>query len=219
MKVYFLLYVTIAFLMTGCFNTQNCVDNINKLPMYGNTRKCNSQIEADKIFLKRCDKDFKNRKDAAKHMIMRGWQYYRLNKTDTAIMRFNQAWLLDSLNADIYWGFGNLLGLQGKFKDSISFFEKCLRLNPNNASAWNDASVSYGNSFIKSNDKEQLNAAIIALKKAIALDPKNPRFYGGLTSAYCYFVQKDSARKYYKITEQLDPNALNPEVKKFLSNK
>lgn len=24
-------------------------------------------------------------------------------------MRFNQAWLLDSLNADVYWGFGNLV--------------------------------------------------------------------------------------------------------------
>ena len=219
MKACFLLYVTIAFLMTGCIDAQNCPDDINKLPMYGNTRKCTGQIEADKIFLEHCDKDFKNRKDAAKHMIMRGWQYYRLNKTDTAMMRFNQAWLLDSLNADIYWGFGNLLGLEGKFKESISFFEKSLRLNPNNASVWNDASVSYGNSFVKSNDKEQLNAAISALKKAIALDPKNPRFYSGLTSAYCYFVQKDSAKKYFKITKQLDPNALNPEVKKLLNDK
>jgi hypothetical protein len=29
-------------------------------------------------------------------------------------------------------------------------------------------------------------------------------------------MQKDSARKYLKITEKLDPTAINPEVKKML---
>ncbi len=48
------------------------------------------------------------------------------------MMRFNQAWLLDSLNADIYWGFyGNLLG-RGKFK-SIPLFDRSIKINPSNA--------------------------------------------------------------------------------------
>jgi len=217
MKIRLIIFAVISFFTISCVHSQNCVEGINKLPMYGNIKKCKDQIEYDQVFLADCDKTFKSRKEAAAHMVMRGWQYFYVKKLDTSMMRFNQAWLLDSLNSEIYWGFGNLMGTQEKFKESIPFFEKSIKLNPNNPKVWQDISVSYGNIFVKSNDIKYLTASIGALKKAINLDPKNPQFYGALTAAYTYFIQKDSAKKYLKITEQLDPNVVNPDVKKMLN--
>jgi tetratricopeptide (TPR) repeat protein len=184
--------------------------------MFGHVKKCKEQIEADNRFLANCDKTGKSRKQMELHLISRGWEFLYAKKFDTSMMRFNQAWLLDSLNADIYWGFGNLLGMQQKFKESIPLFDRSLKINPVNAKVWSDEALSYGNIFFQTKDIKSLNSSISCLKKAISLDPHNPQLYGQLTSAYSYFMQKDSARKYLKITELLDPSAVNPEVKKML---
>ncbi|MDB5024741.1 MAG: hypothetical protein JWP78_2496 [Mucilaginibacter sp.] len=217
MKLSLIICIAICFIVASCAQSQDCVDNINKLPMYGGVKKCKEQIEFDQEFLKDCDKTFKTRKEATSHMIMRGWQYLYSKKLDTSMMRFNQGWLLDSLNADVYWGFGNLLGMQGKYKESLPFFERSLKINPGNVKVWQDASTSYGNTFFQTKDVKFLNSCIFCLKEAVNLDSKNPQLYSQLTSAYSYFMQKDSAMKYLKITEHLDPSAINPEVKRLLT--
>ncbi len=173
----------------------------------------------DKEFLQQCDKQFKDRREAAKFYIDRGWGYFYENELDTAMMRFNQAWLLDSLNADVYWGFGNIVGLRDKkFQESLTYFRKSLKMNPNNPRVWESAATSYGQLFFETKDASLLNQSIGHLKTAVALEP-SARTYAQLTAAYSYFVQKDSARKYLKITDKLDPTAINPEVRKILSNR
>jgi tetratricopeptide (TPR) repeat protein len=219
MKTPSLFCFIVALLIAGCTIHENCADGINKLPMYGIGKKCNEQIEFDKIFLKDCDKSFKSRKIAAAHMVTRGWQYFHAKKFDTSMMRFNQAWLLDTANAEIYWGFGNLLGMQKQFKESLPLFKKSLKIDSTNSKAWQDMSISYGNIFFETKIETYLDSSIYATKKAIKLDSHNAQLYSQLTGSYSYFMQKDSAKKYLKITEQLDPNAVNPEVKKLLSNK
>jgi hypothetical protein len=94
-----------------------------------------------------------------------------------------------------------------------------VKLNPNSAKTWQDASTSYGNVFFETKDKKYLDSAIYSLKRSVNLDPKNAQAYGQLTACYSYFMGKDSARKYLKITDQLDPNAVNPEVRTMLSGK
>lgn len=152
-------------------------------------------------------------------MVMRGWQYFYSKNLDTSVMRFNQAWLLDSLNAEIYWGLGDVLGSQGKFQESLPFFEKAIKLNPANPKALADEANSYGNIFFQTKDIKYLNGVIDCLKKAIRLSPGNAQYYGQLTGAYSYFMQKDSARKYLAITDKLDPKAINPEVRTILNGK
>ncbi len=91
--------------------------------MYGEVKKCPEQIEIDNDFLADCDKQFKNRKSAAEYYIQSAWDFFYKNDNVTSMKRFNQAWLLDKQNADIYWGFGNLLGKNGGYEKSIKFFE------------------------------------------------------------------------------------------------
>src|SRR5258708_5124139 len=206
------------FIWFTCCGQGDCPKDINKLPMYGHVKKCKEQLDSDKDFLQECDKQFKSRKEAAQFHVDKGWEYFYKNQFETAMMRFNQAWLLDSLNADIYWGYGNILGMKNRdFKWSLVFLEQSLKMNANNPRVWESASTSYGQLFYETKDKRLLDKSIACLKASIKLDPNNARAYGQLTAAYSYFMQKDSARKYLKITDKLDPSAVNPEVRKILS--
>lgn len=210
------IYFAIALITTSCAQSQDCVEGINKLPMYGGIKKCAEQIEFDRKFVAAEDK-LLSRKQSTEHFVKRGWEYLYAKKLDTAMMRFNQAWLLDSLNAEIYWGYADILGMQGKFKESLPFFEKSIKLNATNAKVLQDMSTSYGNVFFETKDVKYLNSTISVLKQAIKINPYNPVLYGQLTGAYSYFTQKDSARKYLQLTDQIDPKAVNPEVRKMIA--
>ncbi len=211
------LLLTIVFL-TRCTAQSGCDPTINRLPMYGRVTKCKELIEADNRFIKFADQNFPNRKEASKYYTKRGWDYVYQHKLDTAMFRFNQAWMLDSLNADVYWGFADLMGLEHNFKESIPLFNRAISLNPSNIRLRMDVSISYGNLFMQTKDKMYLNKIIDCMQATVKIDPKSAAAYDQLTAAYAYFMQKDSARKYLKIADKLDANAVNPEVRKMLIN-
>lgn len=219
MKPQKLTFTFSLFLLLSCTRTNDCKDDINLLPMYGGQKKCQDQMDADNLFLHRRDSMFSDRKLACKYQLDRAWEYFYANILDTAMFRFNQAWLLDSTNADIYWGFGNLLGKQQNFEESLKYFEKSLKMNSNNSNVWLCASTSYGQLFYKSKDINLLNKSIEYLKIAVSLDPNNAIAYGQLTAAYTYFEQKDSAMKYLNITDKINPSAVKPAVRQFITGK
>lgn len=213
-------HISISLLLLTMFSChlEDCPQGINQLPMYGTQKKCKEQLQADNDFLNDANKNFRNRHLAAKYYIDQAWDYFNKNQPDTAMMRFNQAWLLDSLNADIYWGYGNLLSSQQKFLASIEYFEKSIQLNSNNAKVWECASTSLGQLFFQTKDQRLLDKSIDYLKKSLSLNPNNAGVLGQLTAAYSYFIQKDSALKYLKETDKIDPKMINPEVRNLLIN-
>jgi len=97
--------------------------------MFGSVKKCVHQIEADKEFFANCDKVFKSRSESIAYHIQRGWEFFYKGQFDIAMKRFNQAWLLDSTNAGVYWGFGSILGKQEKYQESLIYFNKSLKLD------------------------------------------------------------------------------------------
>jgi tetratricopeptide (TPR) repeat protein len=216
---YKFIFLYLSFLLASCTRNDNCTPNLNQLPEYGRQKKCQEEIDIDNEFIFSCDSSYKNRKIAAKYYIKRAWDYFEEGKLDTSMFRFNQAWMLDSTNSDIYWGFGNLLGMKKQFKESIPFFEKSIKINPSNPRVFECISKSYGQLFVLDTNVAHLDLAINYLKTAISMDPNNPRLYGNLTGLYVYFLQKDSATKYLNITDKLDTSAVNPEVRKILITK
>ena len=201
-------------MLLNCSSKQDCPEGINLLPMYGEVKKCKEQIESDNQFLSDCDKLFKTRKEAAEKYVKKAWGYFYNKDPETSMKRFNQAWLLDKNNAQVYWGFGNLTGMKGKPKESIPLFEKSIKLNPNNPKVYESLATSYGQLFYETKNVNHLNSTIDNLKKAIKLDKNNGDLYGKLSNAYAYFMQKDSLRKYIKIAEGLNSKTINPEVKR-----
>jgi len=212
-----LTILVLLLLLFSCHTAEKCPDDVNLLPMYGEQARCEEQLNIDKKFIAECDTEFKNRKEAAQYYVGKGWENFHQADYKTSMKRFNQAWLLDSLNADIYWGFGNLLGIQRKFQASQPFLEKSILLNPVNPKVYESIASNYGQLFFETKDVELLNKTIDNLKTSIRLDPESASALGQLTNAYSYFTQKDSARKYLALTDKLDPKAVNPDVRKMLT--
>ena len=210
-------YLYFLFLI-GCSTDNQCPQNINILPMYGNIKKCNAQLKIDQDFLNECDSMFSSRKKASVHHVDLGWGYFYRNQFDNAIKRFNQAWLLDSTNADVYWGFGNIMGMKGDYNGSLPFFEKSIKLNPKNEKVYISLATSYGNLFYETKDTAFLNMGINYLHKSMEVNPNNPEAYAKLTSCYSYYMQTDSVKKYLKLTDSLYPEAITPNIKSIIKS-
>ncbi len=104
-----------------------------------------------------------------------------------------------------------------QFEESIQLLEKSILLNPNNSKVHESLSTSYGQLFFVTKDIKFLNNSIRSLKTSLKLDNGNARAYGQLAAAYSYFMQKDSALKYLKLADKLDPKAVNPQVRQILT--
>lgn len=217
MKIQILL--SVLFVCTSCSKSSECPEKINLLPMFGNAVKCPEQFAADVAFIAEISKQFQgDRKKAAKDRLARAWDFFNRNVEDTAMMRFNQAWLLDSMNADVYWGFGNLLGNNNKHKEALPFFKKSLRLNPVNPIVWASAGQAYGNSYMQTNDRKELDSCIYYFRRSYQLDPSNGETCSKLTFSYLEAVQIDSAKKFQALTDKIDPHLLTLEIREKLKD-
>jgi tetratricopeptide (TPR) repeat protein len=145
---------------------------------------------------------------------MRAWEYYNKADYETSMKRFNQAWLLDSFNADIYWGFGCLVGKKHQYLESLPLFQRSLELNSNNSKVYEGLGTSYGNLFFETEDSSLIDKSVENLRIAVQLDPKSAYSLSQLTAAYFYSGQLDSARKYLELADKLDPNVMKPDARK-----
>ena len=163
-------------LLISCVNGQNtnsitpCIEKINLLPLYGNVEKCSEQLEADKRFLSYCDSNYPSRREAAKAHVGMGWNYAEKNDRDTATKRFNQAWLLDSLNADAYWGLGIIQGSKQLYEDAEKLFQKSLSLNANNDKVWYCLAVNNKEKYANNDSEEHKKERIQYLEKALEIN-------------------------------------------------
>lgn len=202
------LFIPFLFLCFTFCNGQDCPENINLLPMYGKKVKCAEQLQIDKDFLQDCDKQFKSRKEASVFFSDKGWQYFYKNDFDTAMKRFNQAWLLDNQNYFAYWGFGNIMGRQQKYKESIVYFEMAKKLGPDNANFYLSSGSSYAMFYGQSKNKEDIRKSIQDFKKCISIDANKGEALAQLTAAYYYLAKKDSASIYLKLTDKINSSLI-----------
>ena len=76
-------------------------------------------LNDDKKFISECGSQFKDSKIAAKYHVGIGWEYFYKTDYETSMKRSNQAWLSDSLHADVYRGFENLPETKYEFRESL----------------------------------------------------------------------------------------------------
>ncbi|QOW09884.1 hypothetical protein Q73A0000_05655 [Kaistella flava (ex Peng et al. 2021)] len=214
-KILFLIIIC----QFSCKGQEDCPQGINLLPMYGEVKKCKQQIDSDKNFILESEKKFGDSKKASEYYVSKGWEYFYDNDNETSMKRFNQAWLLDNTNSQIYWGFGNLLGRSNKFEESLKFLKKSIQIDPNKPEVYESISVSYGQLFYKTKDAKFLNLRLENLKKAMKIEPRNGRVLGEIANTYAYLKQKDSLIKYIKKTDEIDSKFVNPEVRKLTKKK
>ncbi len=137
-KVHTAFVILLTFIMVSC-NTpspyqvwrEQAKTNIRLLPEYGNVQKNKQQLAADSAFLKEATKE-ETAEKASEMMVQLGFKHLNQGDRQTAMYRFNQAWLLNPQNAGAYWGFGSVYFSFQDYKNAIAQYNKGLKLDPRN---------------------------------------------------------------------------------------
>lgn len=171
-----LLFAAVAFLFSATLTVaqeQQAASDAKVLPMFGNKPKTEAQQRSDEKFLSSCDKSFSNRAEASSFFMERGWEYYNESQVDTAVHRFNLAWLLNPDNSNTYWAFGLVTATRGNPQEAITFYEKALKYEPKNSLLLSDIASSYLEVYKEKNKKKVLKKAVEYLNMAVASDSSN----------------------------------------------
>lgn len=182
-------------LLSGCLATSpvNQGPRIDEIPMYGGIdRSSNPQLKAgDEKFITGVTALFGSREKASAVWVNRGYKLYKQDQLGMAMRRFNQAWLLDPKNPEVYAGFGGVLQDQGKYCDAMEMMEKALALNPPTFQGiYPDAAqivtlCAISNKALTPEAKAELTARSDALyKKAEEIEPDKRYIYASWARAY-----------------------------------
>jgi tetratricopeptide (TPR) repeat protein len=173
------------------------------LPKYGNLEKTKKQKKADVIFIETMRKQDSSFRKASDRFIRLGFYFLFNNDLKAAMYRFNQAYLLDSNNTDIYWGFGAVYMTLGQYQKAKKQYEEGLKINPDNTHLLTD----YGTYFLwqyatlKPIDKEKamvkLDSAMTYMTKSYNLDSTDQQTVFKLSILYWNKGDCDNAWKYY----------------------
>jgi tetratricopeptide (TPR) repeat protein len=203
--------------------------NKRLLPRYGLLPKSESELEADKNFITETIKQPQFNGDyraASNHLIKLGFNYLYKHDIKTAMYRFNQAYLLDSTNTDIYWGYGAFYMSLGNYEEGRKQYAQGLSIDPNNTHLLTD----YGTYFMsqyygfkqaghESDAMTNLETAIEYLDKSFEIDNKDQNTTYKLS--ICYWI-KDNCEKawqYYDICKELGGQPITEEFTADLKKK
>lgn len=200
------------------------------LPMFGGIVKTEQQQKQDEKFLKSCDASFQTRQEASTFFMERGWEYYGEGQVDTAMHRFNLAWLLNPDNGETYWAFGLVSSANNKPDEALALFEKALVYQPKNSLLHSDIASSYLNMYKVKDKKKHLKNATKHLNIAIELDARNAFALYCLSEVKYYKKDYSDAWTYLHQAREIDMANLNysylndlmdkmPDPKNFFSAK
>jgi tetratricopeptide (TPR) repeat protein len=101
---------------------------VDQIPMYGGmNRQADSTLHAaDMKFVADTVKRYGSREKASMAASSNAFALYGKSENAQAMRRFNQAWLLDPNNPEVYWGFAAILHDQGEHCPAMLQFEKAL---------------------------------------------------------------------------------------------
>lgn len=172
------------------------------LPKYGRSSADSATSAADQSFLMDMDKQYQgDRKKAASQMAARGWQLLRQGKSDDAMRRFNQAWLLESNNGNALWGMGQIEANQGRPTASLRLFAEANRLLGFDL----DFSVDYARALslagVKLGDKKLQEEAFKRFAQIHARAPQNTLNLQNWSIAYFYTSQYAAAWEKIKLAQ------------------
>ncbi len=182
--------------------------NIRLRPKYGLVEKTREQKKVDQEFIASTMNNEKLHGDrtlASNQMIELGFQYLSKGDLKTAMYRFNQAYLLDSANTDIYWGYGAIYMTLFNLEMAREQYEEGLKQNAENIRLL----TNYGTYFFMKyfdgdhskdkNGKDNLDRAIEILLSSYRIDPKNQNTLFKLSVCYLNRNDCENARKFYNL--------------------
>lgn len=166
--------------------------DIDEVPMYGETdRQSDPALRmVDEKLIADVSKEFGNREKGSDAFIDQGIRFYRMDNVSLAMKRFNQAWLLDPSNPNVFWGFALVYHDQGENCKAKEMIDRGVSLNLSRPMALADAGRIYtlcGASNTALDEKTKslyFEKSEELYKKASATSPNNEYVYGSWATAY-----------------------------------
>jgi tetratricopeptide (TPR) repeat protein len=99
---------------------------VDQIPMYGGfDRAADPAVrDADEKLFTDTTKHYGSREKASAAFVSNGFGFYGRDDLAAAMRRFNQAWLLDPKNPEVYFGFAVILHDKGNNCEAIKQFDK-----------------------------------------------------------------------------------------------
>lgn len=198
--------------------------NIRLIPKYGHAKKTELQQQSDKAFIESALKQDTTHRKASERFIRLGFKYL-YNDIKIAMYRFNQAYLLDSTNTDIYWGFAGVYMTLGDYARAEQQYKEGLAVNPNNTHLLTD----YGSYFIRqyygllpideTKALSNLDSAATFLSQSFSLDATDQNTTFKLSICYWIKGDCDNALKYYALCKELGGVPITEDYTKDLQSK
>ncbi len=222
--LWFMISTSFAQQMNSDQWNEEAKTNIRLLPKYGHAIKSEGQKESDRLLIEDLLKKDSTRRKASDHLIELGFKYlYRDLKT--AMYRFNQAYLLDSTNTDIYWGFAAVYMTLGEYGNAQKQYTLGLDIEPNNTHLLTDYGTyfmaqSYALEPVSAKDAAaNLDSAISYLLRSYTLDQTNENTSFKLSVSYWKRSDCENAWKYYDICKNLGGQLITDDYTKDLKKK
>ena len=137
------------------------------IPMYGNRPRTAQEQAADtKLIQTVLSITGGDREAGAKEALKTGFQLCETGDLDTAIKRFNQAWLLIPNYPPVFHAFGWYMAKRGEVDEAITMYKKALALDAKYAIAMCDLARSYKDKALTQTAPEEMLAL---LSKAVTL--------------------------------------------------
>jgi Tfp pilus assembly protein PilF len=169
--------LTLLVLLTG--STALCAAlPINELPMYGEVAKTEQQKKADDAFIIDIEQKGYSRESGSRAVLQKGWEAFGKRDYGTAMKRFNQAWLLDPDNGDVYHGFAVVVHQRD---NASSEAEKFFRMALSKRRVGGNAYVDYGRFLWL---QARYDESLVQLSKALEKSPKGYNAYSNISFVY-----------------------------------
>ena len=160
-------------------------------------------------FIKTNIKRYKSRQAAGAHYVVQAKRAFNEEKTDSSNYFFSRAWLLDSTNTDILWGYGLIHGEQKQYDKALFVLYKALEQDRQNPRLLVDIATSHlGRFYQESNPKDLLQSKKL-LEKAVKLSPGRADAYYKLAISNYYLRDYNKAWDYLHQSIKQDEAAVD----------
>jgi tetratricopeptide (TPR) repeat protein len=172
--------------------------NIRLLPEYGNAVKTSEQEAADQELINAYTNQEGTRLRGSERLVKLGFDYYYRGDIQTAMYRFNQAWLLAPKNENVYWGYASIYFHFGDYQSAMQQLDEGLAINPKSSNILTDKATIFYELYHHNKDPKTLMKAKEFFKKSYDINPKDQNTL--YKFSILWFNENDcgKALKYYK---------------------
>ena len=144
-------------------------------PLYGGVSPAQAQQLVGASVLADVDRSFASRPEASKFFSRKGFEYLNESQPDTAVVRFNLAWVLDPANPEPYQGLAVVMSRRPNASpDAVDkLVLQGLAVAPTNAALLTDAATSTLGRYEQNKKKKELQQASSYVERALLADSTN----------------------------------------------